>query len=647
VAGSPFGAVFLRDEPRGVYRRWRESSEHPLLDLPLPLVEAEYADRTHRYVTLADHRLDGVVAVEAARGTVVSHTLALAMRHRGVLVGLLTLGFTEPTALSEATVRTLLAIASFPAAALEHARTRALGEHRARLGLILRRFGEQAVAVTDVAQLHRLILDTAVALTGSDQASVTQVEGPLMRVLDAVGKDAQFIGTSAPVELIKEALSSPEPYVVQDIATADATSLLAKLARKTGAGSFLALPMRHQERAFGHIFVGCAAPRSFGAEEIEGMRILASMAAALLEQRSAQAAAERQARRLAATIEDLPIFVEVFAADGTRLQANAAARALRSQLGVGEGGGADPFSGCRLLALDGQELARADLPSTRALAGERAPPREMVIAGGDGGRLATVLMAAAPMLGRAGEVEAVVVGCQDVSKLHELAEAKDRFLRIASHELRTPITALRATTQLIEIQPELAADPERRGPLLQRLDRQSARLTRLVEQLLDSARLDAAAVPLARASVDLVSLCRGVVDATMPPGGPRARLDASEPVVGRVDPLRIEQVVANLLSNAARYSPVTSEVVLRVQRLEGRALIEVSDRGIGIPEPQLEQLFAPFFRGSNAQARFPGGLGLGLHIAHEIVRRHGGELRVRSRENEGSTFTVELPLDGG
>jgi signal transduction histidine kinase len=240
-----------------------------------------------------------------------------------------------------------------------------------------------------------------------------------------------------------------------------------------------------------------------------------------------------------------------------------------------------------------------------------------------------------------------VVGCQDVTKLHELAEAKDRFLSIASHELRTPLTALRATTQLLELEPGIVDDPVRRRAVLQRLDRQSTRLTRLVEQLLDSARLNANAVPLVRTPVDLVSLCRGVADGTMPSAGPRARLEAPSPVTAWVDALRIEQVVANLLSNAARYSPPSSEVVLLVEERGGRALVQVSDAGIGIPAAQLEQLFVPFFRGTNAQVRFPGGLGLGLHIAHEIVRRHGGEIRVQSRENEGTTFTVELPLGDG
>jgi signal transduction histidine kinase len=120
---------------------------------------------------------------------------------------------------------------------------------------------------------------------------------------------------------------------------------------------------------------------------------------------------------------------------------------------------------------------------------------------------------------------------------------------------------------------------------------------------------------------------------------------ADGPVVGRWDAGRLEQVVTNLVSNAVRYSPDGSEVIIKVAREAGRAMFSVSDSGIGIPESQREMLFTPFFRGANAQRNYAGGMGLGLHIAQEIVRRHGGEIRVESREGAGTTFTVELPLD--
>ena len=101
----------------------------------------------------------------------------------------------------------------------------------------------------------------------------------------------------------------------------------------------------------------------------------------------------------------------------------------------------------------------------------------------------------------------------------------------------------------------------------------------------------------------------------------------------------------NLLSNAARYSPGGSSIRVRLRRDGAQAVLEVIDRGIGIPPNERELLFTPFFRATNAALQSRGGLGLGLHIAHEIVRRHGGSLSVQSTLGEGSTFIVELPVD--
>jgi signal transduction histidine kinase len=103
-------------------------------------------------------------------------------------------------------------------------------------------------------------------------------------------------------------------------------------------------------------------------------------------------------------------------------------------------------------------------------------------------------------------------------------------------------------------------------------------------------------------------------------------------------------VVTNLLSNAARYSPAGGEVVVIVRAEQGEAMLQVRDQGIGIPADQLELLFTPFFRAANAHSHHGAGLGLGLHIAQEIVRRHGGRIHVESKENSGTTFTVRLPL---
>jgi signal transduction histidine kinase len=295
---------------------------------------------------------------------------------------------------------------------------------------------------------------------------------------------------------------------------------------------------------------------------------------------------------------------------------------------------------------DGHLVPREEMLVSLAFAGRAVPPRELTLVSPDGLRRCSVLAVAAPLPNPHGqEVTEVVTAFQDISQLRDLADAKDRFLSIASHELRSPITSLRATTALLEIDPSAITDEQRRAVLLSRIKRQVDRLNALVERLLDTARLNAREVPLDYGEADLTSVCREAIELMLAASADHVvELDEAGPVLGSFDASRVEQVLTNLIGNALRYSPAGSTVTVKLRKDGARAIIQVVDRGIGIPPEQVDRLFTPFYRGQNAIARHKGGLGLGLYIASEIVRRHGGSMSVESRLGLGSTFIVELPL---
>jgi signal transduction histidine kinase len=229
----------------------------------------------------------------------------------------------------------------------------------------------------------------------------------------------------------------------------------------------------------------------------------------------------------------------------------------------------------------------------------------------------------------------------ELTAMRELAAAKERFLGIASHELRSPIASLRSTVQLGQLDPSSMSVPERRAELLARLDRQALKLNRLVEQLLESARLGQN-LPLQPVSCDLVQLCKNGLEVLA--GRERICFEAPETIIGVFDPMRIEQVASNLMSNALRYSPPETTVRVTVRTDGTRATLTVTDAGMGIDPAEIGQLFSPFARTESARRAHGGGLGLGLYIVHEIVRRHGGSIRVDSKPGRGSTFVVDLPL---
>jgi signal transduction histidine kinase len=191
-------------------------------------------------------------------------------------------------------------------------------------------------------------------------------------------------------------------------------------------------------------------------------------------------------------------------------------------------------------------------------------------------------------------------------------------------------------------------NPERQRDTIARLNRQVDRLTRLIGDMLDVSRLQSGRFTLTVAPMDVVALAREVVEriqVTRPERAAQLSLELpTAPLVGRWDEQRLEQLVTNLVENALRYSPPESPIVVRVREDADAVRVEVEDRGIGIPQESLPQLFTPFFRARNAAEHYAGGLGLGLAICREIVERHGGRISARSDgPGEGTCFTVTLP----
>jgi signal transduction histidine kinase len=402
--------------------------------------------------------------------------------------------------------------------------------------------------------------------------------------------------------------------------------------------------LRQGNRPLGQLFVGSGQPRSWDEAEIEGLQLLASVGAQALEGARRMAEERQHHRRINAILERLPLVVAVIDSSGQLLHMNAAARVFSERMGTAGKPWREGLASIAVYDRQGSFVPVEERGTMRAFAGHTTE-RDLTLVGPSGVRL-HIRAISSPLWSADGSVEAVATSFQDVTELREMADAKDRFLSIASHELRSPITSLRATTSLLQIDPSAVTDADRRRVLLGRIQRQIDRLSTLVERLLDTTRLGAGELPLDYADGDLVALCRDAVELVRLTDREHPyTLDllTPDPIIdGRWDLGRIEQVLANLLSNANRYSPAGREI--RVQlRVDGdRVLVDVIDQGSGMAAAELDKLFTPFYRGASA-ARHKGGLGLGLYITGEIVRRHGGTMRVRSTPGQGSTFTVELP----
>lgn len=269
------------------------------------------------------------------------------------------------------------------------------------------------------------------------------------------------------------------------------------------------------------------------------------------------------------------------------------------------------------------------------------------------GREAWDLTTRLPLAGAGGDVVGIIGIFRDVTdqrlaerKIVEAVQRRDQFLAMLSHELRNPLGAMVAATQLLQ-----RGDPteQRTQRLLDVLGRQSQQMSRLLDDLLEVSRVTQDKIELKRRILDLRSLVREAADAATDLMQTRqihltVELD-DEPLWVDVDPARLQQVQANLLNNAAKYTLSGGHVALSARREGDEAVLRVCDDGAGIPHALLADVFDLFVQSNRTLDRAEGGLGVGLTLVRGLVERHGGNVAAYSDgEGHGSEFVVRLPL---
>jgi signal transduction histidine kinase len=249
---------------------------------------------------------------------------------------------------------------------------------------------------------------------------------------------------------------------------------------------------------------------------------------------------------------------------------------------------------------------------------------------------------------RTAELAAAVAREREARLAAEAAtRARDEFLSVAAHELKTPVTGLRTTAQVIARRlgkGEVVGSPPWLEEALRAIDHQADRLSRLIMQLLDVTRLENGRLTLETAPTDLTALTKRLVASF------RARttkhtfaLAADPDLVVDVDPVGVEQVMSNLLDNAIKYSPQGGQIDVEVKRTDARqARLAVRDRGLGISPEKREAIFERFYRAHAEDHR--SGLGLGLYVSRQIIGLHGGEIAVEHPPDGGTRFVVTLPV---
>lgn len=337
---------------------------------------------------------------------------------------------------------------------------------------------------------------------------------------------------------------------------------------------------------------------------------------------------ENERDRLEAILETMADGVLVLGVDG---RIELASTPLRGILGI---------EGEVLGKLPGEAIPNEELSELlQKVARERRPASVEIDSLGS--RKRRVRVRAAPLSG--GPEAGIVAVISDVTELRRLETLRRDFVANASHELRTPIAAIRAATETLES--GALDEPEEAREFVEIVSRHGARLHRLVEDLLDLSRIEAQRVEISPARVEVGELLSQIVDLSAP-SAERAsvslRVELLESLAVFADRRALEQVLANLVDNAIKYAP-GAEVSLRAGRAEGGVAIVVQDNGPGIGRAHLHRLFERFYRIDTGRSRALGGTGLGLSIAKHLVETMRGRITVESEPGEGTAFTVWLP----
>jgi signal transduction histidine kinase len=564
----------------------------------------------------------------------------------------------------------------------ELGRRAALALDNARLYTAERAAREAAERAT--ARATRLQSATAAlssAVTSDDVARVA-VEA-FMAVLGAVGCAVALVrpgeeqlelrhAVGFPAEVVAHwrllPLDQPSPRVVvartgepiwldspEDAARRFPASVFPSLSA-SGQHSWAVVPLVAGGNILGSLLFSFDRPAALDEGDRALSQALAGLCAQAIERARLYEVEQGARSRLLQILDVLPEAVLVVDAAGQFALANAAAVGALGFDPIGQGMPVAEDEAFRIFGarkLDGTPYPGRELPLERAvLRGETTRGEQMILRNATTGADLPVLVSAAPLRDASGAVTGGLAAFQDISTLKSLERIRDDFYAAVSHDLKNPLTIIRAHTQLVQRQVG-KLDPALAEPLVRRLTTvigATGRMNQLLNDLLDHARLQTGEqLDLARQPTDLIALLdrlatewdrlndqhHFVVEA------------AGEALTVTVDPRRFERVLENLLSNAVKYSPPGGLVKLAAwpEEADGRAwvIVAVRDSGIGIPASDLPYVFEPYRRGGNVLGQVSG-TGLGLANARRLIEQHGGTIAIASVEGEGTTVTIRLPI---
>lgn len=496
-----------------------------------------------------------------------------------------------------------------------------------------------------VTSLMTMVAVQARLLTGAEYAAF------------GVGTDPEkpfdpWIQVGMPAELARRMARSPRPVGTLGVIARQGMELrvpdIRKVAEYRGLPpghppitSFLGVPIRFRGKSAGNLYLANKrGAREFTADDQRIAEILASRAGVALETAHLYQSEAVARTWLQAVVDQMPEGVLLLDENGRVTAQN---RALRALAGA-ESDARDRFGNPIVLELleDREPVAADELPYVRAiLHGESVSAQEYEVRRADGS-FVHVLVGAAPVLAFDGTRTGAVMAVQDITMLKELERQREEWTSIVAHDLRQPVNVIAMGASVLDAA-EASLPPERRAKVIKSIHAAAGTLDRMIGDLMDASRIEAHRMTLERRATSLPALIAEVVERTpevagrcevaLAPGSQRHVL---------ADPGRVEQVLTNLLSNAAKYGDPGARIRVDVVPRERELEVIVTNRGPGIAADELPRLFRRFERARTTRGRAPG-IGLGLYVSKGLIEAHGGSIWAESTPEGITRFHFTLP----
>lgn len=499
-------------------------------------------------------------------------------------------------------------------------------ENRSREQLLaLYTIGRSINSSLDTVEVLESLLDTTLALFQAEAGSIMMIEGEFLQIAASRGLGEDIVSSTR--LRIGESIAgwvaeSGQPLLLDG--KADAGRFRGLVDREEKITSSLATPLRHRDKLIGVLMIRRGSDETFTQEQVDFLASVADQAALALanaglyeNQRQQLLELDLERQKLEAILASMADGVLVLNPSGDVVKTNSAAR---DYLGRGQRLG-EVLPSLPLERLEASGHLEEEINKDRRC----------------------LRLSASPLVVEA-HPEGYVVVVHDETERREVERMKSEFLSMVSHELKTPITTIRAFQELMLFR---EFPPERKRKYLKICLDESERLQTLIEEILALSRLEAGQFAFTKSPVSLEQL---VGEALLPfrerSTTHQFSFDSDSIPLLELDPVLMTQAVTNLLSNAVKYSPEGGQVSLVLRRSEDKVVLSVNDQGIGIAPEALSLVFEKFYRVDNSLTRAAGGTGLGLANVKNIVEGHGGSVWAQSQEGEGSTFLIALPMPG-